>query len=658
MPRYLTKSLYAMALGCPAKLYYAGKDRYINKNADNEFLDALARGGFQVGALAKCYYPGGHDIETLNTKEAIKQTNELLQQDNVVIFEAAFQVEKFFLRADIIEKKGNSVNLIEVKSKSFEGDSSRDMLGKKGYLNKDWKKYLYDVAFQKHVISKAKPDWQINAFLMLADKNAKTTVNGLNQKFRLREHGNGRTSVEIIGGTSPADLGKEILIRVNVDDICQMIYEGRDTTVRPERDYRRQVNYLARYYWRNKKIKVPIHKDCKECEFQSNAEEEEQGKISGFKECWKEQLGWQDKDFEKPLVLDIWNFGGKQKLIKAGIFHLDEVKPEHIGDETEISKRKLDNKSRQWLQVQRTASKDPEPYLDIEGIKEEMDKWVYPLHMIDFETSTVGVPFYRGRKPYEQTAFQFSHHQINKDGSIEHKGQYLNAERGVFPNFEFVRMLRKELINDQGSVFCYSDHENKVLCQILTQLQESNEKEVSDKQELIAFIRSITYSKKRIEKRAMIDLLDLVKAYYWHPLMGGSNSLKVVLPAVLNSSDYIKEKYSQPIYGKNSEIRSLNFTEGWTWIHIDETGKVISPYKILPPLFDTLHEDNVEEYFKSDPVADGGAAMTAYAMMQFTQMSDAERARIIDGLYRYCELDTMAMVVLWEFWDNSTIIKS
>ena len=54
MPRYLTKSLYAMALGCPAKLYYAGKDRYPNKNADNEFMDALARGGFQVGALAKC----------------------------------------------------------------------------------------------------------------------------------------------------------------------------------------------------------------------------------------------------------------------------------------------------------------------------------------------------------------------------------------------------------------------------------------------------------------------------------------------------------------------------------------------------------------------------------------------------------------------------
>jgi len=640
-----------MALGCPATLYYAGKDRYPNKNADNEFLDALARGGFQVGALAKCYYPGGHDITTLNNKEALKQTNELLKRENVVIFEAAFQVEKFFIRADIIEKKGNTINLIEVKSKSFEGNSSRDMLGKKGYLNKDWKKYLYDVAFQKHVISKAKPAWHINTFLMLVNKNAKATVDGLNQKFRLRELGNGRTSVEIIGGTSPTDLGKEILIRVDVNDLCQMIYEGRDTVRRPERAYRSQVNYLARHYWRNKKINFPIHKDCKECEFQTTAEEEEQGKISGFKECWKEQAGWKDKDFEKPSILDIWYFRGQQKLIEGGIFHMDKVSSENIGTEAEINKKKLDLKSRQWLQVHRTASKDPEPYLDMDGIKEEMDKWEYPLHMIDFETSTVAVPFYRGRRPYEQTAFQFSHHQINEDGSIEHKGQYLNAERGIFPNFEFVRMLRKELIFDQGSVFCYSDHENKVLGQILTQLRESNEKDIPDKQELIDFILSITHTKTRKGERDMIDLLELVKAYYWHPLMGGSNSLKVVLPAVLNSSDNIKAKYSQPIYGKNSEVRSLNFPDGWKWIQLDETGKVKNPYKLLPPLFDNLDVDNVEEFFKGDQLADGGAAMTAYAMMQFTQMSDAERAKIIDGLYRYCELDTMAMVFVWEYWN-------
>ena len=46
-------------------------------------------------------------------------------------------------------------------------------------------------------------------------------------------------------------------------------------------------------------------------------------------------------------------------------------------------------------------------YLDVEGIKNEMDTWKFPLHFIDFETSAVALPFYEGMRPYEQIAFQF-----------------------------------------------------------------------------------------------------------------------------------------------------------------------------------------------------------------------------------------------------------
>jgi hypothetical protein len=42
--------------------------------------------------------------------------------------------------------------------------------------------------------------------------------------------------------------------------------------------------------------------------------------------------------------------------------------------------------------------------------------------------------------------------------------------------------------------------------------------------------------------------------------------------------------------------------------------------------------------------------MTAYARMQFTEMGEGERQRIIDALLRYCELDTLAMVMLYEAW--------
>ena len=42
--------------------------------------------------------------------------------------------------------------------------------------------------------------------------------------------------------------------------------------------------------------------------------------------------------------------------------------------------------------------------------------------------------------------------------------------------------------------------------------------------------------------------------------------------------------------------------------------------------------------------------MTAYSRMQFTQMSDIEREKIRLALLKYCELDTLAMVMLVEHW--------
>lgn len=337
-------------------------------------------------------------------------------------------------------------------------------------------------------------------------------------------------------------------------------------------------------------------------------------------------------------------------MIDQGIFHMDHIRPSHIGNGADDPNPTLTPRSRQWLQVQRTVQNDPSPYIDTDGLKEELSRWNYPLHMIDFETSSVAIPFYRGMRSYEDVAFQFSHHVIYEDGTIEHLPEYINIERGHFPNFDFVRALRDQLSQDAGSVFRYAPHENTILNHILLQLQ--NAPEVEDKGDLIDFIRTITHSANHKGERDMIDLLDVVKKHYWHPMMGGSNSLKAVLPAVLNSSDHIVEKYSQPIYGRNSEIKSQNFDDGTVWIQQDDQGQVRNPYDLLPSLFEDLDDDNVEEFLMGDRLADGGAAMTAYAMMQFTEMSDTERSRIVEGLLKYCELDTMAMVFLWEGWSS------
>lgn len=652
MRRYLTKSRYKLGLNCPTKLFYTGKPENPDKRKDNAFLEALAEGGYQVGELAKCYFPGGVDIKDREYDIALDKTSHLLANENAIIYEAAFRHENLFIRADIIEKRGQIINLYEVKAKSFDGNDSSEMLSTKGYLDEGWRDYIYDVAFQKYVISMIYKDYSVRAHLILANKNAVATVNGLNQKFQLKNIENDRTVVEVVGGTSNADLGEEVLIRVNVDDIIRMVWHGEDSNERPAKSFEENVLFLSECYDRDEKINTPINKNCKDCEFDCSPEERYEGKVSGFRECWKTQLNWKDENFEEPLMFNLWNYRKKQKLLEEGVYYLKDIQREHIGDISPGKDGSLSTAERQWIQIQKVAQHDLTPYIDIDGLKRELNSFVYPLHFIDFETSMVAIPFYKGRRPYEQIAFQFSHHIVTSDLKIEHKGQYLCAEKGKFPNFEFVRKLKSELEKDSGSVFRYATHENSVLNQILVQLDQASNDEVEDKKELMDFIRTITHGANHVGERDMIDLLELVKKYYYHPCMGGSNSLKYVLPAILNSSEYIQNKYSQPIYGKSSEIRSQNFEDGWIWLKKDENGNVISPYKLLPPLFENFDDDQIEDLLMRSNIQDGGSAMTAYAKMQFTQISDKERDMIAKGLLKYCELDTLAMVMIWEYWQN------
>ncbi|GAB1350095.1 hypothetical protein MASR1M107_23100 [Ignavibacteriales bacterium] len=142
----------------------------------------------------------------------------------------------------------------------------------------------------------------------------------------------------------------------------------------------------------------------------------------------------------------------------------------------------------------------------------------------------------------------------------------------------------------------------------------------------------------------MIDLFQIVIKYYYPPFAKGSNSLKKILPAIISDSEFLRDKYSKPIYGKGLLVPSLNF-EKHVWI---DPGTKNDPYKTLPKLFKE-YDDETDKYFGGlDEVADGGAAMTAYGFLQYSDISEELRIQLRDGLLRYCELDTMAMVMLFE----------
>ena len=53
------------------------------------------------------------------THKLANQTSALLEQENVVLFEAAFYINNLFIRTDILVKEGDNIKLIEVKAKSI-----------------------------------------------------------------------------------------------------------------------------------------------------------------------------------------------------------------------------------------------------------------------------------------------------------------------------------------------------------------------------------------------------------------------------------------------------------------------------------------------------------------------------------------------------------
>ena len=650
-PRYLTKTRFKLACECPAKLYYTGKKEYPDKKNADPFMLSLAEGGFQVGELAKLYFPGGHDIKALGYEESLAQTNKLLKQQNVIIYEAAVLFENLFIRVDVLQKRGNRLSLIEVKAKSINTETDEDpFFGKRGGIDSTWKPYLYDVAFQKYVVTRAFPAYQVAASLMVADKSVACPTEGLNQKFKIVTDDRGRKSV-VVQGIEQADLSPKLLSQLNVDDVVQMIWEGRGVNEPDALSFEERIRVYADYYGRDEKIHEPVSAKCVHCEFKTTPEEAAAGFKSGFRECWKHQLSWTEADFEEPTVLDVWNYRGKGKLITAGTFKMKDMVEDDVCPKPD-KKPGISASERRWLQIEKVKNSDHTPWLDKDDLKRELDSWVFPLHFIDFETTMVAIPFNKGRHPYEGIAFQFSHHQVEADGTVCHKGEYLHAERSVFPNYDFVRALQRELQNDGGTVFRYAAHENSFLNVIYWQLRE-DPAHIADRDELCGFIQSITRSSRATAEawtgeRDMVDMCELVKRFYYDPYTGGSNSIKKVLPAVLNSSEYLQQKYSQPLYGAEGGIYSHNF-KNWTWLQ-NQAGRLVDPYTLLPPIFNDIDEDALDRLIEDPSLADGGAAMTAYARMQFEEMSDVERQELRTALLKYCELDTLAMVMIYEAW--------
>jgi len=323
----LTKSRFKLAIDCPTKLHYAKSENgYRNKNDDNDFLEALADGGHQIGALAKFrYHPdpdgAGITVDTLVKEDAIRETQKkLAASGRVVIAEAALAFETYFIRIDILIRDGQRIELIEVKSKSA---SNNDV--QKRFPGAEWRPYLYDIAFQTLVAEKVFPGYTIVPKLLLVNKELPCDVEGLHQNFRIVPDAATRSvRVEVAPGFAPAIARTLSILRE--EDVTDVVNKLRTTALTvagvgaPNNSALEPfMRWVASIQQQPDAFFGGLTKACKSCEFRADDGDEAR---SGMHECWQRAIAagmlentGDPTDRRLPLSIEVWGGGAGAKSI-------------------------------------------------------------------------------------------------------------------------------------------------------------------------------------------------------------------------------------------------------------------------------------------------------------------------------------------------------
>ncbi len=336
----------------------------------------------------------------------------------------------------------------------------------------------------------------------------------------------------------------------------------------------------------------PLGCFCRDCEF---TVKNENFPHSGFELCWKSGA------HSHPHILDLSQLGNVNTegrvdaLIRAGKSSLNDIPEAWLRD-------KWGN--RPWLQRSHAT-----PVM-FEGFHRAIADVQWTLHFIDFETAQPALPNFAGMKPYQKLLFQWSCHRLDSAAAQPMHTSWLHTDDKK-PNQQFLISLRAAL-GDEGSILTWSAYEQGVL-RALMQEQETTTEQKQWIQQALLRIR---------------DMNQWAMKFYFHPETGGRTSIKVTLPAVLSSS------------------RSPKTTQWLQELHVlafDEYKNIINPYEQLPKL-DLPGLDG--------GVHDGTGAMIAYHYLHHgpDATNDTIRALYCNALLQYCQLDTLAMLIIWEEW--------
>lgn len=237
----------------------------------------------------------------------------------------------------------------------------------------------------------------------------------------------------------------------------------------------------------------------------------------------------------------------------------------------ELGSSGLIKNSKQQRQIQ-FALEDKGTYVEKENIRDFLKQISYPLYFLDFETMQPVIPLFQGTRPYQQIPFQYSLHYIEKEGGPLLHTEFL-AESGEDP----MRAIAESLCRDIPMNVCVTAYNKAFEC---TRLKE-----------LAKIFPDLETHLLNIEQNIVDLLIPFQSGYYYNRAMGGSFSIKSVLPSI-------------------------------------------------------FPDDPELDYHSLEGVHNGSEAMTIFPKIKDMPKEEQEKAR--QNLLKYCKLDTYAMVKIWK----------
>jgi hypothetical protein len=565
---------------------------------DDPYVEFLADGGYMVEAIAKLLFPEGHEILADSAEEGFSATRQALEQENVTLFEAALIHEKLMAHVDILEKRGNTFRIIEVKAKTVEPKEGlpSPFMGKRSVVFSEWIPYVEDLAYQTHILRSLFPNAHVIPCLCVVDKSQTSSSETAFENFHIQPRPKDKEGEfrkpEITFTGNVETLRNQSFVRIfevmaEVENLLPKVIDEAATFA---------ASLVGSEPTR---IEPTLGAVCKKCEYRT-----EQSTRNGFRDCWG------DLADPSPHLLELYQVG--------------RLGPEVIGDMiarkktglADVSANGLTGKIGERQRMQLDGTLTNQEFID-PSLPQILAVRSYPLHFLDFEATRLAVPYHAGMHPYGLVAFQWSCHTLPEPGAeLEHR-EWINVN-DAYPNFEFASKL-KEVISGGGTVFVWSPFERTVLKDIHKQMGWY----CGDDPTLSDWLDMMTD-----ERGPIVDLYDLAKKFYFHPDMGGSVSIKKVLPA---------------IWFHDSTVRGHR----WFAEYLEtKEGHPVNPYETLKPL--PFGDKGLEEAAVSEGT---GAILTYQEMMYGSRKTDPSfRQAMKQLLLNYCKLDTAAMVMIWMHW--------